>query len=378
MLGSYYATQFYVGCEKLKRVLQYHRLWKLITYLPRKRCMLKKRENMGKISYAIVLGLIVLASSFFVFLAGKGAELITEKANDYYMPYYQSGEKGFSSPWYRNGLHIVDEGFINELTILKEHENNIITIGSSLSVISLRTDCINLDKDYQYVMLACGNGSWRSDRVLDSLAQSSKGYSKDDIVKFEVSFSTFRDMEKSITESTLDKWGEYSVNDNLQVKKNTVLITPVYNLNLELLKIQNAWELGQSYLDQISVKEPKGIGNFKNNYFNYETVANSCNMDQEMIQSVENQILGLSKDANLVVELSYIPEGLTKTEFGKEFMEYIDEQLIPYLDVNQIPYFDYRDDFTEEEYADGVHLSYEASKKYTEQLNEDLNALINR
>ncbi|MDD3412973.1 MAG: hypothetical protein PHY47_03135 [Lachnospiraceae bacterium] len=340
--------------------------------------MLKKRENMGKISYAIVLGLIVLASSFFVFLAGKGAELITEKANDYYMPYYQSGEKGFSSPWYRNGLHIVDEGFINELTILKEHENNIITIGSSLSVISLRTDCINLDKDYQYVMLACGNGSWRSDRVLDSLAQSSKGYSKDDIVKFEVSFSTFRDMEKSITESTLDKWGEYSVNDNLQVKKNTVLITPVYNLNLELLKIQNAWELGQSYLDQISVKEPKGIGNFKNNYFNYETVANSCNMDQEMIQSVENQILGLSKDANLVVELSYIPEGLTKTEFGKEFMEYIDEQLIPYLDVNQIPYFDYRDDFTEEEYADGVHLSYEASKKYTEQLNEDLNALINR
>jgi hypothetical protein len=333
---------------------------------------------MGKISYAIVLGLIVLTSSFFVFLAGKGAEFFTEKANDYYMPYYQSGVRGFSSPWYKNGLHIVDEGFINELAILKEHENNIITIGSSLSIISLRTDCIKLDKDYQYVMLTCGNGSWRSDRILDSLVRNSEGYDKDDIVKFEVSFSTFRDMERSITESTLDKWGEYSAKKILQVKKNTMLEAPIYRLNIELLKIQNVWELGQSYLEQISVEEPKGIGNFKNNYFNYQSVADTCNINEEMIRSVENEILAISKDTNLVVELSYIPDGLTKTEFGEEFMNYIEEQLIPYLEAYHIPYFDYRNDFTEEEYADGVHLSYDASKKYTEQLNKDLNAMINR
>lgn len=339
---------------------------------------MKKKSVMAFGRYVFTVLVIGILALFLLFLGGKGAVAITDAANDYYLTYYKEGIEGFVSPWYKDGLHIVDEEFIDELEQLKEHENNIITIGSSMSVIPLREEEVDLDGDYRYLFLVCGNGSWRSDQIMDNLVRQADGYDPSDIVKFEVSFSTFRDMEKSITETTLDKWGKYSVGKNLSVKENSLVERPLYWVNLQLLRMQNVWELFISWMEQLRNPEPKGLGNFKNNYFNYEGVADSCNMTEEMKESVEKEILRLNQDSNLVVELSCLPPGLAATDFGKELNGYIDGELIPILQENEIPYFDYRNDYTDEEFADGVHLSYDAACRYTRKLNEDLNKWIGK
>lgn len=333
-------------------------------------------KGLGRYVFTVLaVGLIAL---FLLFMGGKGAIAITNAANEYYLAYYRQGVKGFVSPWYRDGLHIVDEEFIDELDQLKEHKNNIITIGSSMSVIPLREEEVDLADDYKYLFLVCGNGSWRSARIMDSLVRQADGYDASDIVKFEVSFSTFRDMEKSITETILDKWGKYSVNKNLTVRENSFVERPLYWVNLQLLRIQNVMELFVSWLEQIRVPGAKAPGNFKNNYFNYESVADSCNMTEAMQESVEQEILRLNQDSNLVVELSCLPPGLAATDFGRELNAYLEKRLIPLLEKNQIHYLDYRSDYTDDEFADGVHLSYEASCRYTRKLNDDMNELIRK
>lgn len=328
--------------------------------------------------YVFTVSVIGVVALFLLYLGGKGAIAVTDAANEYYLSYYKEGVEGFVSPWYKDGLHIVDEEFIDELDQLKEHENNIITIGSSMSVIPLREEEVALEEDYRYLFLVCGNGSWRSDQIMDNLVRRADGYDASDIVKFEVSFSTFRDMEKSITETTLDKWGKYSVGRNLAVRENSLIERPVYWVNIQLLRIQNVWELFVSWLEQIRMPEPKGLGNFKNNYFNYEGVADSCNMTDAMKESVEKEILRLNQDSNLVVELSCLPAGLAATDFGEKLNAYIDGEMIPLLEQNGIPYLDYRRDYADEEFADGVHLSYEAACRYTRKLNDDLNEIIRK
>lgn len=151
----------------------------------------RNRAALGRYVFTVlVIGAIAL---FLLYMGGKGAIAVTDAANEYYLSYYKQGVEGFVSPWYRDGLHIVDEEFIDELDQLKEHKNNIITIGSSMSVIPLREEEIDLADDYRYLFLVCGNGSWRSDQIMDNLVRHADGYDASDIVKFEVSFSTFRD-----------------------------------------------------------------------------------------------------------------------------------------------------------------------------------------
>ena len=334
-------------------------------------------EVLGRYIFIVLaIGSIAL---FLLYMGGKGAIAITDAANDYYLPFYKQNVKGFVSPWYRNGLHIVDEEFVDELDQLKENEKNIIVIGSSMSVIPLREEEVDLRDGYQYLFLVCGNGSWRSDQIMDNLVRQAEGYDASDIVKFEISFSTFRDMEKSITETVLDKWGKYSVNKkNLSVKKNSFIERPLYWINLQLLRMQNVWELFMSGLEQLRVPGIKALGNFKNNYFNYESVAESCNMTQSMQESVEKEILKLNQDSNLVVELTCLPPGLAATDFGRELNRYIDTELIPLLEKNKIIYLDYRNDYRDDEFADGVHLSYDSACQYTRRLNEDMNELIGK
>jgi len=293
-----------------------------------------------------------------------------------------------TSPWYDEGYHIVDESILAELPAMKKRDKNIVSIGSSLSVISFNRDEAQLPDGYEYSMLVCGNGSWKSDRQLYNLAVADDAIGSDDIIKLEMSYSTFRDAYTTITKTTVDKWGRYGIDDeepenDETVTANPAVFGPIYFLNKEMVRIQDVWELGRDAAQQayyglrgIDVGHRFIPGNFWNNYFAYDAVAATCNMKDEYKSYMTDTMELIRKDHTLIVELSPLPAGLAQTDYGKELTEYYEEELIPYLESEGITYFDYRDDFDDSEFADGVHLGYSAGVKYTRQLNKDISAFI--
>ena len=320
----------------------------------------------GLKTYFFISLKIIIISVIFVYGVSALAIFITDKANEQYLPHYIAQERGYSSPWYKNGLHIVDEGFIDDIEKIKKNNNSVVSIGSSMSRIPFRYEESSLPKDYNYYFLVCGNGCYRSDRIFTNMLKSENLLNKDLIVKYEISFSTFRRTEMTIAESSIDKWGAFSVDDDLEIRKNCVLLQPVFELNKLLLKIQNVGEL---YLTE---------NNFCNNYFDYEAVAKSCGYEDYMYDYVTEDIKALADEAVCVVEISPLPEGLANTEYGKEFEKIVDDKLIPYLDNMNIDYLDLRKNFEESEFADGVHLSYNAGIEYTRILNEELGNIIEK
>lgn len=302
---------------------------------------------------------------------------ITNSLNDKYMTNYINGDSGFISPWYEDGLHIVDELFIEELDKIQPTKN-VFVIGSSVSSISIDKNLLTPANDYTYRFFVCGNGCYRSDIILDNLIRQNHEYTKDDIVKYELSFSTFRSTNKTITESVIDKWGAYKVNDDtLSVSKNTPILQPIYSVNKELITIQNSWELFDSWRQQRKDPQPKAVGNFKNYYFNYDTIASLCYMDDNMKDAVEAQLLDLNDKTTLVVELAPTPKGLQDTDYGKQLNEYIDERLVPLLYENNISYIDLRNQFEDSEFGDGIHLGYNARIENSKIINDEINEIIN-
>ena len=156
----------------------------------------------------------MVISIALIFALGKLSEIITDYANRYYMSYYTEEIPGFSSPWYINGLHRVDEAFL--LNLKSTNDNTVYAIGSSLTSNDINDETVDLN-GYVLKKLVCGNGSHRSNRILYNLGEESGIYKDKDIIKYEVSYSTFRNVEKTITESILDKWGKYSVDENLEI-----------------------------------------------------------------------------------------------------------------------------------------------------------------
>lgn len=314
---------------------------------------------------AVIFGLSVLAVKY------------TDSLNEEYRDDFERDERGIASPWYKNGLHIVDEGFIDELDLAKKSsKRRVYALGSSLSIISCGGDRPEFGDAAEMIYLVCGNGCYRSDWILYNLIKCENLVKSDDVVKLEISFSTFRDSYKTITEATLGKWKKYTVGDDLSVKREPDIFAPVWAVNRALLKLQNAWELLDSDREQlISGKEPVP-GNFKNNYFNYSAVADSCNMTDEMKESVRSLIDTVDNDCNLVIELSPLPEGLADTEYGIKLERYIDDELIPYLQKKGIAYFDYRDGMEDDDFADGVHLDYASSKVYVKRVEKDVNSVL--
>lgn len=337
--------------------------------------MNNKKETIINYIKIVIITIVLMVS--IVFFLGKISEKITNKTNEYYMDYFINEVKGFSSPWYERGLHRVDEAFIYSLN--KTDENTVYIIGSSLSSNNLNDDTVSFN-GYIHKNLVCGNGSYRSNRILYNLLKKLSLCKDKDIVKYEVSFSTFRDVNKTITETVLDKWGKYSVDENLNIIENSACLSPIYAINVELIKIQNVWELITSFWEQNNHKEwypsPRGYANYKNNYFSYDAVADSCCFMDEYAESVMGDIKDINENYNEVVEISPIPDGLLNTEFGQTLNNFIEDELIPYLNDNNIRYLDLRYDYSDEEFADGVHLSYKATKKYTNTLNEYINSVI--
>lgn len=339
----------------------------------------------GLVKYLCIGSAVVIAAAVVVIAFGELSTVILNSMNRKYMEAFVAGERGVSSPWYEDGYHIVDESILSELPLMKNRDRNVVSIGSSLSVISFNRDDVKLPDGYEYSFLVCGNGSWKSDRQLYNLAVADDAIGSEDIVKLEMSYSTFRYSKKTITQTIVDKWGKYRFGDNESVEENSALLEPVYFLNKELVKIQNVWELGRSATIQL-YKRFRGIdvghrlipGNFWNNYFAYDTVAESCRMDDEYKSYMKDTIELIRKDHTLIVELSPLPDGLAETEYGKELTDYYEEELIPYLESEGITYFDYRDSFEDSEFADGVHLGYKAGIEYTRRLNEDISKFIRR
>lgn len=332
-----------------------------------------------KINYFIAVVLTIIVTVLSIAGLNSAAIAYTNGQNEKYLPLYKNGERGISSPWYRNGLHIVDEGFVEELKVIRENES-IVSLGSSLSVISFSQEAVSAEGDKKYSFLVCGNGSLRSDEILYALAKKEQAIGNDDIVKLEVSYSTFRDSDTSITETTVDKWGKYSIDeDSLVIKENSPVLAPVYELNLMLLKIQNMWELLSDTVDQ-SYKKSRGAlgydsvvpGNYRNNYFNYELLNDDIDMSEENQARLKALIENISDNNRLIIEISPLNPVLSQKENGQKFCEYVDNILIPYLEEKGIDYIDFRDSFLEEEFADGVHLGYDAGIRYTKELEEKL------
>lgn len=307
---------------------------------------------------------------------------LLNRLNNRYMKLYTAGERGVSSPWYLNGYHIVDEGFIDELSEIKNWDKNIVSIGSSLSVISFQPTIAEPEGGYEYRFLVCGNGCWKSDEQLYGIYKVSGSERKEDIVKLEVSFSTFREMETSITETVVSKWRRYRINPDNSVERTEDILTPVCKMNEALIRMQNVWELGQDINEQLGNRirgqgdEMIIPGNFRNNYFNYDTVASNCSMDEDMKEHVMALIKRIDSEHELVVELSPLPPGLAETDYGKQFNEYVEGELLPKLSEIDIKVLDYREDYENEEFCDGVHLGYDAGVRYTKKLTEDLNGVI--
>lgn len=337
---------------------------------------MEKKEN-GLISYLVVIFTILIFAVVLIFCLGRIAEIITEKTDSYYLGYFKNEEPGFSSPWYEKGLHRVDEAFVYGLN--KSDKNTVYAIGSSFTSNNINDETVDLN-DYDIAFMVCGNGNYKSNKILFNLLESESLIKPDDIVKYEVSYSTFRDVSNTITESVLNKWGKYSVDDELHVTKNSSIFAPVYNINIELIKIQNLWELLVSFWEQNNhpsrYPDPKGYANYKNNYFNYDAVADSCYICEVFEEQVISDISEINGKCNTIIELSPIPQGLIETEFGTEVNRYIDEDLIPYLEKNNIKYIDLRFDYDDSDFADGVHLSYKSTIEYTKKLNDYLNFVI--
>ncbi len=328
------------------------------------------------INYAVIPAVISVISVLLLLFAGGISAGILDRLNDKYMPLYMAGERGVSSPWYKDGFHIVDEAFIDELKEIKAYDKNVISIGSSLSVISFRQDTADADSDYSYRFLTCGNGCYKSDKQMYNLYKAYGAEHPDDIIKLEVSWSTFRDMERTITQAAVKKWRRFDILEDDSVVAMGWPFTAVSHVNEALIKIQNVLELVQDYLDKSRTAEENGQpvipGNFVNNYFNYDTVAGNCNMTTEMQNELTALIDTISNEHILTVEISPIPEGLAKTGYGRKFCGYIDEILIPGLEEKGISYYDYRYDFRDEDFIDGVHLGYEPGAKYTKMVMDDL------
>lgn len=332
--------------------------------------------------YIVMALSAVFIAGLFLFGLARVSIAYTEALNEKYKSAYESGERGISSPWYEKGYHVVDESFINTLGDFDEagDDLNIISLGSSLSRISFLKKEAKAPDGYRYAFLVCGNGCYKSDRQLYELYRLNRN-NENDYIKLEVSYSTFRSMNTSITETILDKWGKYSIDEDGKVKENTVLLTPVYALNKELIRVQNSWELlydaANQYLHRGDDSEEIIPGNFRNNYFNYETVADGIYIQPEIKDDFSALIKEIAESNHLIIEISPMPNGLAQTENGQEFVSYVDNELLPYLMDNEITYFDYRNEFSDDEFCDGVHLGYKAAVKYTQQLNEDLNGVIN-
>ncbi len=331
--------------------------------------------NNGLKKYAMICVAAVALACILIHGMAALSVRILDALDEKYMAYYEKNAKGVSSPWYRDGLHLVDEGFITELEAKDPGKGEIISIGSSMSRICFRSEVAG----DPYRFLVCGNGCWKSDRQLYELYKMSGAENEKDAIILEFSFSTFRNMETSITQTILDKWGRYSVTEDGGIKEGSPVLTPVYALNVDMMRLQNIWELGKDIAfkdcDPFDLGE-EIPGNFINNYFNYETVAGSCNMTEEMKDSMRALIEDISSEHTLVAELSPLPKGLAATDFGRQLNEYLDEELIPYLDEQGIAYLDYRQDHEDSDFCDGVHLGYEASVRYTEKLRNDMNGVI--
>ena len=333
-------------------------------------------------NYFGYIAVILLLSNGILFLMGRFAIAFTENCDKHYYDYYKKNYKGYISPWYTNGLHIVDEGFIDSLDSMVSSTNdtgNIIAIGSSLTAMEFDPEKQKerLKDHYDMYVFASGSGSWRTNIVLDNLIRTEYDYTDKDIVKLEVSYSTFRNAdEMTIAESTIEKWGKYHVNDDLSVRKNTWLLSPVYAMNVELMRMQNVSEILTSYFSKKDMDAGVGPANYRNNYFNHESVAETFATTEERIEMIESQILRLANDTNVVVEFSPIAPGLKKTERGREYTNCVKKVLKPFLKKNKIKYLDYRGNYREEEFIDGAHLSYDASIRYTLKLDHDLNKII--
>ncbi len=352
-------------------------------------------------NYLIAVSGALLSAILFILACRGDAEALTEHLNTKYMKPFQEHATGVSSPWYDDGLHIVDGRFITELARIKRDagRKRVVSIGSSVSAINF-DDEMAKDSDISYRFLTCGNGSFRSDEILYDLLQAEDTLHEGDIVKLEVSFSTFRDTDLTITETMLDKWGKYRVVEpeagDFYVKKGNVVLEPIYAFNTALIRIQSLWQLFFDEMDQLRhgssgegltarAEEfgyhPNGAydstvipGNFRNNYYNPEAVAGTLAINDEIEQKTQDLIRKLAEgDHKLVVELSPIPPGLMETDFGVTMNAWVDGVLIPFLEAEGIDYLDYRGDFDKDDYADGVHLGYEAGVRYTDRLMEDLN-----
>lgn len=317
-----------------------------------------------------------MTALLFVIGMSEVAVVITDGLNNRYEQLYKEGATGVSAPWYDKGYHIVDSRFINELSRMKkDNKKKVISVGSSVSIIGFNEDEAAYDTEYVYRFMTCGNGSYKSDEILYELLEEKNVIGPEDILKLEMSFSTFRSVSTTITETFLDKW------DGLYI--NTCLI-----------RIQSLWDLFMDYADQVkhgshgiglteranefgvypdgqydAVKIP---GNFRNNYYNPQAVVDNLEMTEDMQREYESLIAEMSNDHRLVVELSPLPPNIGATEYGISYNQYIDECLIPYLNDRGIKYLDYRNDYSQEEYADGAHLGYAAGMKYTKKIMEDL------
>ena len=355
---------------------------------------------MMKKVFAVILAVLGLAI-LFIILAGQLSIYLTDHLNAVYLDLYRENATGVSSPWYDTGYHIVDNRFIKEMSRIKEDEKSVISIGSSVCVVPFHDEVAVKDDSYAYRFMTCGNGCYRSDQILYQLLSEENLIGDSDIIKLEISFSTFRDPSVTITETILDKWGKYHVADEngsqgrIIIEKGSGILTPLYVFNTYLIRIQNAWDLLMDYKDQVPGKS-HGIGlteraaqfgvtangkydsliipgNFRNNYYNPEAVEGSLNISEDMKGIMENLIKDINKEHHLVVELSPMPPNLDNTEFGCEYKDYVDNRLIPFLNESGISYVDYRNDFEQNQYADGVHLGYDAGIEYTNRIMEDIN-----
>ena len=324
----------------------------------------------------MVLG-IFAGSIFILFLLQRGAIAYTDHMNEKYRAAFEAGERAISSPWYENGLHLVDEAFIDELDHIRDRDC-IVSLGSSLSRISMMESSAG-DRDFAF--LVCGNGNLVSDELLYNLAELDGALGEGDVIKLEISHCTFKDNDNVITATILDKWGRYSLREGSSIEpvKNTDLLLPVYKINTWLIKIQNMWELlsdqvsGSYSLLRGSYNYDRVIpGNFRNNYFNYELLAEDMEISREKKEKLQELIEKLSAEHRLVVEISPLNPELEKLSQGQEFDSYLDGELLPYLEGKGIEYIDFRGEFSEEDFTDGVHLGYEAGRAYSERLGQEL------
>ncbi|MCR5773873.1 MAG: hypothetical protein K6G42_02190 [Lachnospiraceae bacterium] len=288
-----------------------------------------------------------------------------------------------SAPWYKNGLHIVDESFIDELDAIKDTEKSLVTIGSSLSVIPFDPSVAGTPGGYEYHFLVCGNGCWKSDRELYGLYKASAA-GDSDVILLEMSFSTFRDMETTITRTIVDKWGAYKITEDEETVRASGLLSPLYRINRCLISIENLWELGFDVFTQTVEKMQTGSdrpvvpGNFRNDYFNYDFVAESCNMTDDMKADLQSLIETINSEHQLIVWIAPIPEGLAATDYGRQYTEYVENEFIPMLNEKGIPYTDHMHDYKDSDFCDGVHLGYEAGKELTEKLSSDISEILEK